>query len=148
MTARKVPAALRPDPNRAPTLTLAWLLDGVASGRVPATGSPTPTQALTNRLRLSLMELDRRSGLACRPLTAPVVMHLRRGDQVGIVGKTLVILVDGASARSAPVPFGVGLLNPSLAHTLEVVAGPLTVRIGPAGPTGRLGPALCTEKSR
>ena len=89
------------------------------------------------------MELDQRSGLACRPLTAPVVLHLEPHDRIGIVGKTLVVLVGTGPARSAPVPFGVGLLNSSLAHTLVVVAGPLTLRIGPAGPPGRLGPAVC-----
>ncbi len=141
--ARQVPPGLRPDPNRAPTLTLGWLLEGVASGRVPKTRPSTPTEALTNRLRLSLVELDQPSGLACRPLDAPVVVHLNQGDRFGIVGKTLMILVANRTGRSAPVPFGVGLLNPSLAHTLEVVAGPLTVRIGPGGRTGRFGPALC-----
>jgi len=146
--AREVPRGLRPDPNRAPTLTVGWLLDGVASGRVPTTHTPTPTAALTNRLRLSLLELDQRSGLACRPLKGPEVLHLRRGDRFGIVGKTVVVLVDGANARSAPVAFGVGLLNPSLAHTLEVVAGPVTIRIGPGGPSGILGPALCPPPTR
>jgi len=141
--ARRVPAALRPDPNRAPTLTLGWLLQGVASGRVPATRPSTPAEALTNRLRLSLSELDQPSGLACRPLAAPVVLHLDQGDRFGVVGKTLVILVGDATGRSVPVPFGVGLLNPSLAHTVDVVAGPLTIHIGPAGPSGRFGPALC-----
>ncbi len=141
--ARKVPRGMRPDPNRAPTLTLGWLLDGVASGRVPKTRPSTPTEALTNRLRLSLEELDQRSGLACRPLTAPVVLHLHPHDRIGIVGKTLVVLVGNGPARSAPVPFGVGLLNSSLAHTLVVVAGPLTLRIGPAGPPGPFGPAVC-----
>jgi hypothetical protein len=141
--ARTVPATLRPDPNRAPTLTLGWLRAGVASGRVPKTRPSTPTEALTNRLRLSLVELDQPSGLACRPLTAPVVLHLDTGGRFGIVGKTLVILVETRTARSAPVPFGIGLLNPSLAHTLDVVAGPLTIHVGPAGPAGRLGPALC-----
>ncbi len=146
--AHDVPKTLRPDPNRAPTLTLGWLLDGVASGRVPRTAPPTPTQELTNRLRLSLLELDQRSGLPCRPLTTPVVVRVRRGDRLGIVGKTLVILVGDAKSRSAPVPFGIGLLNPALAHTLEVVAGPLTLRVGPAGPSGPLGPALCRPEPR
>jgi len=143
--AHDVPKTLRPDPNRAPTLTLGWLLSGVASGRVPRTRPPTPTESLTNRLRLSLLELDQRSGFPCRPLTAPVVLHLRMNERFGIVGKTLLILVDGPSTRSAPVPFGIGLLNSSLGHTVDVVSGPLTIRIGPAGPSGSLGPALCRE---
>jgi len=139
--ARRVPRTLRPDPNRAPTLTLGWLLDGVKSGRVPQTHVATPREARTNDLRLSLLELDRKSGLTCRPLTARVDLHLRKGDSVGIVGRVLAISL--VPPGSAPVSFGVGLLNSSLAHTLEVVAGPLSVRFVPGAPAGRFGPALC-----
>ena len=62
-----------------------------------------------------------------------------------VVGKVSVILL---VPRSAPVSFGVGLLNPALAHTLEAVAGPLTLRFAPAGQPGRFGPALCRADSR
>jgi hypothetical protein len=144
--ARQVPRSVRPDPNRAPTLTVGWLLDGVKSGRVPATRAPTPREARTNDLRLSLSELDRKSGLACRPLSARVELHLRKGDTVGIVGRVLAISL--VPPGSAPVSFGVGLLNPSLAHTLEVVAGPLAVRFVPGARAGRFGPALCVAPER
>ena len=146
--AREVPPALRPEPNRASTVTLHWLFSGVASGRIPATRRPTPTEALGNRLRLSLMELDQRGPAACRSLVAPVVLHLAKGDRVGIVGKVLVVLSDGPTARSGVIPFGVGMLNQSLTHTLVVVAGPLTVRISRGGPTGRVAPALCYRPER
>ena len=137
------PARLRPEPNRAPTVTMAWLRDAAEAGKVPSPRPPTAVEQLTDRLRLTLMELDERSGLPCTPLRAPVELHLRAGQRVGIVGKTVVVLLDG-TRRSAPVAFGVGLLNPALAHTLQAVTGPLTIRIGPGGRTGILGPAVCT----
>jgi hypothetical protein len=114
----------------------------VASGRVPATRAPSAIEAATNRLRLSLMELDDRAEAACPPLRAPVVLHLAKGDRVGIGGRTVVALLAGGRAISHPVGFGVGMLNPSLRHTL-VALGPLTVRIAPGAPVGRLGTTLC-----
>lgn len=139
--ARRVPRSLRPEANRAPTMTVGWLLDGVASGRVPSARPPTPVEARTNRLRLSLMELDERSGYHCRGLRTPTTVRLARGDKVGVIGKVAVVLVTGPSLGSTPVLFGYGLLNPGLSHTLVAVAGPLTLRIAPAG---GFPPALCT----
>ena len=136
------PADLRPEPNRAPTVTLGWLRAGVASGRVPSTRAPSPIDAATNRLRLSLMELDGRTDGACPPLHAPVVLRLADGDRVGIGGRTVVALLEAGRAISHPVPFGVGMLSPSLRHTLLAVR-PLRVRIAPGAPIGRLGTTLC-----
>jgi hypothetical protein len=145
--ARHVPAALRPEPNRAVTVTLGWLLAGVADGRIPRPGPLTPTERLTNRLRLSLMEVDRRSGLRCRQLSAPVTLRLAKGERIGLVGRALVTMLDGPSDRSGVVPFGVGMLNASLGHTLVAVAGPLTIRISAGRAAGRLGSALCTASA-
>src|SRR5439155_27364472 len=119
--ARTAPADLRPEPNRAPTITLGWLRAGVASGRVPSTRAPSPVEAATNRLRLSLMELDGRSDGACTLLRTPVVLHLAQGERVGIGGRTVVALLAGGRAISHPVVFGLGMLNPSLRHTLVAV---------------------------
>jgi hypothetical protein len=141
--ATKVPPALRPEPNRAPSVTLGWLRDGVASGRVPSARAPSPVEAATNRLRLSLMELDQPSGAACAPLRAPVALGLAAGERVGIGGRAVIALLEHGRAVSSPVAFGVGMLNPSLGHTLVVTAGPLTVRVVPGAPVGRFGSALC-----
>jgi hypothetical protein len=141
--ARRVPRELRPEPNLAPTLTIGWLLDGVASGRVPVR-SPGPARARHNRLRLSLMELDHASGLPCRELDAPTQIRLAKGDRIGIFGTVLVVLVTRPSETTAPVGFGTALLNPSFLHTLVAVAGPLTLRIARAPSSVA---ALCTAGS-
>src|SRR5207248_3346961 len=99
--------------------------------------------AATNRLRLSLMEVDGRRAAACPLLRAPVVLHLAAGDRVGIGGRTVVALLARGRAVSHPIVFGVGMLNPALLHTLIAVAGPLTVRIAPGAPVGPLGTTLC-----
>ena len=136
------PAALRPEPNRAPTVTLGWLRAGVASGRVPSARAPSALEAATNRLRLSLMELDDRASGACAPLRAPVTLHVLQGDRIGIGGRVQVVLVDRGRAASSPVGFGVGMLNPHLAHTLVAVA-PVTIRVAAGPSVGPLGATLC-----
>ncbi len=136
------PAGLRPEPNRAPTVTLEWLRAGVASGRVPSTRAPTATEAATNRLRLSLMELDHRAGGACSPLRRAAAFRLVEGQRIGIGGQGVVVLLDRGRAASSPVAFGVGMLNPHLAHTLLAVA-PVSIRIAPGAPVGALGATLC-----
>jgi len=144
--ASNVPAALRPEPNRAPTLTLGWLRSGIASGRVPSTRPPSAFEARTNRLRLSLMELDERSRYGCTALTGPSVVRLARGERLGVGGKVAVVLLDSSAGghplASGVVLFGNGLLNQSLSHTLVAVRGPLTLRIAP---NGRLPTALCRQ---
>jgi hypothetical protein len=142
--ASEVPATLRPEPNRAPTLTLGWLRAGIASGRVPNTRAPSAFEVRTNRLRLSLMELDARSGNRCTALPGPKIVRMVRGQRLGVSGKISVVLLDGSAGghpqASGVVLFGNGLLNQSLAHTLIAVHGPLTLRVAP---TGRFPAALC-----
>jgi hypothetical protein len=129
--ARRVPRELRPEPNLSSQVTVGWLLDGVASGRLPTTPPPSPTKALANRLRLSLMELDRSSDYPCRALSSPTVVKLEKGAEVGLGrGNVLVVLVSG-SAHSTPVGFGRALLNPGFEHTLVAVTGPLVLRFIP-----------------
>src|SRR6185436_5231009 len=53
----------------------------------------------------------------------------------------------GGRAISHPVPFGLGMLNPSLRHTLVAVRS-LSVRIAPGAPIGRLGTTMCRPGCR
>ncbi len=130
--AAHVPAALRPEPNVSTNVTLAWLRRGISSGRIPKLGAPTPVEESTDRLRLSLMELDRASGFPCRRLDRPTVLRLANGESVGIDGTVDIALLSTATApASDDVAFGVALLNPSPAHTLVAVAGPVVIRMTP-----------------
>jgi hypothetical protein len=140
--AADAPPGLRPEPNRAPTVTLGWLRAGVATGRIPSTRAPSALDAATNRLRLSLMELDQRAGGPCPALRRPVDLDLAEGQRIGIGGRVVVALVDRGLPVSRPVAFGVGMLNPSLAHTLVALA-PASIRVAPGAPVGPLGATLC-----
>jgi hypothetical protein len=142
--ARRVPRELRPEPNLSTQVTVGWLLDGVASGRIPTTRPPVPAKSLADRLRLSLMELDRSSDYPCRALSSPTIVRLEKGDEVGLgEGIVFVVLVSGR-AHSTPVGFGRALLNPGFEHTLVAIEGPLVLRFIPR----RSRSELCTPNRR
>jgi hypothetical protein len=132
--ASKVPPSLRPDPNSATDVTIGWLRAGVASGRIPAPRR-SKLPLLTNTLRLSLMELDRASGYPCRPLRAPRVLSLTKGDALGVEGTVGVSEVFGQT-HSSPVPLGRWFPTPAIHHTLIAVVGPLTITIAPKSKFG------------
>jgi hypothetical protein len=92
------------------------------------------------------MELDGRSDAACPRLGSPVILRLAGGDRLGIGGRVVVALLERGRAVSHPVPFGVGMLNPSLRHTLVAVAAPLAIRVAPGAPIGPLGTTLCVGR--
>jgi hypothetical protein len=129
--AARVPRALRPDPSFAPTVTIAWLRSGVASGRIPSSRAD-PLTRRTDDLRLSLMELDHSNRHACRPWHAPIVLTLRVGQEIGATGSfTAVLLSRDPPRASNPVAYGSSLSNTAPAHTLIAVAGPETLELIP-----------------
>src|SRR6476661_4169468 len=83
--ARKVPRDTRYDPRLSYDMTIGWLLDGVASGRVPpppsgTTGRSAIARTLTRSiatLSLSLEQVRLRGPQSnCRELIAPVTRRL------------------------------------------------------------------------
>jgi hypothetical protein len=137
--ATRVPRDVRPELVNAPWINVGWLLDGAHSGRIPTTRAPTPGERATNRLRLSLDELDEGSGTACTPVRAPVVRNLVAGDSFVVRGTILVSTVDeDTGAQSSLVTYGASFLVGGRDHTLRDVAGALTIRIVGVGRSGML----------
>jgi hypothetical protein len=137
--AGRVPRDVRPDLVNGPWITVGWLLDGARSGRIPATRTPTPNESTTNRLRLSLEQLDEGLGSDCAPLHAPVVRHLVAGESFVVRGTIRVQLIDDETGvSSGPVTFGSSFLSGARENTLRDVAGPLTIRIVGGAPIGML----------
>lgn len=98
---RKVPRALQPISG----ITMAWLLDGVDSGRIPPPGATSRAESATNRLRLSL-RLSQARGAAtarCRTVTEPVLVHLRASEALRIEqGTVRVTPAIGPVVRAYP----------------------------------------------
>ena len=136
--ARDVPPTLRPEPDLSPSVTVGWLLDGAADGRFPRARPSTAKEARTNRLRLSLMELDKPSGYPCRALSSPTVVRLEKGEAIGIGGGVVLVELSPHRVQSGLVSFGTSILNPSSQHTLDAVAGPLRLKFFRTGPDSEL----------
>jgi hypothetical protein len=127
--ARHVPRGLRPAPDLAPYVTIGWLLDGVAAGRVPKPDRVGPLTSATANLRLSLRQskLSPRAS-HCRVLRAPVTRTLTKGQSIGINGGRISVSL--AQNPIVEVSYGVGY-----GRTLVAVRGPLTLRFGSARPS-------------
>jgi hypothetical protein len=134
--AHDVPRGLRPAPDVAPDVTVGWLLDGVAAGRVPDPGRVNPAISANATLRLSLLQSHRPTTVAhCRALHAGVTRTLTMGQAVGIRGGR--IRVSLAASPILAVSY-----TPRHGRTLVAVHGPLTVRMESAVPSRKLA-TLC-----
>jgi hypothetical protein len=138
--AHRVPRGLRPELVNAPWMTVGWLIDSARSGRLPSPSRPsTPLELLTNRMRLSLEQLDEGTGVRCQPVQAPVVRHFEDGQSVVVRGALQIQYVDPVTgAYSMPVSYGTSFLAGGGDHTLRAVGGPVTVRIASGKPAGLL----------
>jgi hypothetical protein len=93
-----VPGTSRPmqDNGFQPPATAEWLARQAAEGRIPEPDDPVPPQLqLTATSRLVLTQAITSSEPACPPLTAPLAVSLRAGDEVPFVGAIEVTVTDG-----------------------------------------------------
>lgn len=113
-----------------PWITIGWLLDGVASGRVPHPGRINRTDAATWTLRVALDQSNVGTNTACRELAEPVVLLLDKGRPIGIEGGGVrVVYAPDATSESRPVVF-----DPVNGHTLMALAGPLNLHLSSNNP--------------
>jgi hypothetical protein len=130
--ARDAPRALRPAPDLAPYVTIGWLRDGVAAGRIPDPARVAPLTAATANLRLSLLQSDRPTTAShCRVLRAPVTRTLTRGQS--IVFNAGRLRVAQAANPFIQVSYGIWY-----GRTLVAVRGPLTLQLASDRPSFRL----------
>jgi hypothetical protein len=132
--ARQLPRSSRPLGMGGPYVTMGWLLDGVAAGRIPEP-DVTPSRLATISVSLALRQVRTASSpVPCAPLQAPVERRLFAGESFGFAHGTVEVVLVHDGVASEPVRY--------LARTpsrMEARAGPLDLQIRP----GRDGPALC-----
>jgi hypothetical protein len=125
---REVPRSEQIDLIFAADLTVGWLLDGEASGRVPDPGPIDPVDAATTTLGLALRQSPfGRAREPCETLASPVTHQLEKGQSIGIQGGTLtVVYLTDAGEASHPVRFTA--MNGA---RLAAITGPLTLQLSP-----------------
>jgi hypothetical protein len=100
--AKEVPRDTRPQPVLAPEVTIGWLLDGVAEGRVPPPPKSDPTAPAVATLTLALDQ--RRSDSPpshCRTVLAPAVRRLIRGEGILFENGPLAVSVVVGDSRGS-----------------------------------------------
>jgi hypothetical protein len=83
-TAQEVPRDVKPDQFLAHFVTVGWLLDGVASGRIPKPGKLSTADIAMADLRLSFRQERPRFALGdqCVNIDGRMVFSLKRGDRI------------------------------------------------------------------
>ncbi|HYL52798.1 MAG TPA: hypothetical protein VEZ15_12570, partial [Acidimicrobiia bacterium] len=137
--AHEVPRSLHPTLSFAAEVTIGWLLDGVESGRIPATRALTPAELANNTLRLSLEQVDGPHRSSCVPLHSAIDLRLGRGQSISVQGSVGVqLLADATHARTQSLPFGASLVATAPTFVLRSVVGPVNLRIRPQSFTAAL----------
>jgi hypothetical protein len=111
-------------------ITIGWLLDGAASGRVPDPGPIDSIDAATWTLRLALHQSHAGTSSACENLTGPTMRRLLQGHSIGIDrGAVRVVYITEEGDESRPIVF-----NPANGHALVALAGPLNLQLSSNNP--------------
>jgi hypothetical protein len=122
-TARQVPRDVKPDQSLAHFVTIGWLLDGVASGRIPEPAPITPPDAAMADLRLSF----RQEAAALTPNDVCVKVTSR--DEWSLEpGQRIVMRAPSGSVRVLPAEEGVFKTTP---FRIVTVAGANVVAVRP-----------------
>jgi hypothetical protein len=140
--AADAPDWVRPDPNSAPSLTLGWLRQGIADGRVPRLKWLYPRVERDATFRLSLQQIGTlpRDLPGCSPLVEPAERRLEQGETIGFRHGS--IRVSPVTSPDDRVPPPVLTFDAGRASRLLAVTGPLDVRITPDRRRGA--PELCS----
>lgn len=95
--AKEVPRWVKPDQYLAHFVTIGWLLDGVASGRIPRPSSLTPADVAMSDLRLSFLQSYEplKPHTTCVGVSTPLVFDLAAGQRI-------VVLAPSGSLRITP----------------------------------------------
>ncbi|MDQ1380507.1 MAG: hypothetical protein QOJ71_1226, partial [Actinomycetota bacterium] len=121
-----VPRSMQPDRFGNLWLTMGWLRDGIASGRIPRPGALTPARVAFLSVYLALQPEERPQRHPCVTLRRTVIRVLTAGQTFTLHGK-LTVEYEPVGGTASPSR----LLEPG---SYAAVAGPLRLRVSPASP--------------
>ncbi len=91
--ASAVPGGLHPEIGLAPWVTLGWMRDGVASGRIPSPGAVDPVTIASSELHLAL-GLNIRPIRECEHVSTPAIIRLAAGSSIQMSGPLSILYTD------------------------------------------------------
>ncbi|MGO9875955.1 MAG: hypothetical protein ACLPVY_19425 [Acidimicrobiia bacterium] len=127
---RLVPKSTEP----LPPFTIGWLLDGAASGRIPAPSSITDVERAEGQLRLALRSVPHHptGSETCRPVVHGIRINLGLGESLRIVRDAVVIApYVGVQSGYLPLTFGPGVTLSSSLRNVRFRVFPMNSREGP-----------------
>ena len=106
--ARDVPRSVRPDPNTllGDDVTVGWLLDAKAAGKLPDIGTLSPELENQLRVRLGVSQTNEPAVGTCKPMEAPLDITPTKGQQFGLGSSVTISLMDGTTGL-ASVPYSI-----------------------------------------
>jgi hypothetical protein len=126
--ATHVPRALRPEQLSSRDVTVGWLLDGVAQGRIPRPAFTILDLRTSSNFRLSLFQSDAPAPTTvCTTLRKPVLLILRKGETLGVYDNPIGII-------PAVLPYLVGpglVFVPDEGHAVQVLRQVRKVQLSP-----------------
>ena len=118
--AKQVPRDVKPEQTLAHFVSIGWLLDGVASGRIPRPKSISAADAAMGELRLSFLQTFGKpdAGDLCVSVSNHFVFDLLRGQRIKVRAPTNTL-------RLTPPGKAIGATYPFLMVTVPPVGGNL-----------------------
>ncbi len=111
--AKRVPRTVRPMPEHADMarVTIGWLLDSAAAGKVPPPGPTNAARAANVALRLSILQRPEHGVQVngCRQVTTPIRRELRRGDSIVFQDAGIRVTTAPGSRPGPPASLTYGL---------------------------------------
>ncbi len=128
--ARQVPRGFRPIPDAfvGPTLTMGWLLQAKAAGRLPSGPTPLPRSERNEmRVRLGMEQSAGSIATGCRTYRDRVALRPRKGTIIGISQPVTIATRQGGATTSPAVRF-----DPRDGAKLTVALAGLDLWLAPA----------------
>jgi hypothetical protein len=119
-----LPRSVRPDRFGARWLTIGWLRDGVASGRVPAPNEMTPAYVAARTLDLALQPARPAEQRPCAAVARAVTRDLTTGQAFTVKRGSVSVAYEPLAGAASPPR----RLRPG---SYVAVAGPLRLRLSP-----------------
>jgi hypothetical protein len=132
--ARQVPRGFRPIPDVfvGPTLTIGWLLQAKAAGKLPAARTPLPSAVRNEmRIRLGMQQSAASVATGCRTFKERIALRPAKGTVIGFSQPMTITTRDGGATTSRPVRF-----DPRDGQKLTVTLPGLDLWLAPTQPNG------------